>query len=270
MIDKKTRLSAPRRPTPLPTPFIGIGSLLAGGAGKTPYTAFLVKQFTEQGLKVAIICKNTGDENLWFAKKGFSVFTTNFFKNRLQIYNSIKNDFDVILTDDGLEDGRLSNVLWIVLTWGEKAEKISDLIPNGNCRSLWKDHGAGGRISCIKRCAVQGDGNENQASIIFSTAEPKNFLGCLLKENSKIIALAGIARPERFFNSLSKKYNVIKKITLPDHCKNISSKVELALKDDLPIAITEKDSIKLPTHILQNKNLFVAELKIEIASQSPQ
>ncbi len=253
IIDSKTRL-APKKNTHFTTPLLGIGSLLAGGAGKTPYTAFLAEQFKSQGFNVAILCKNTGDENLWFAKKGFEVFTG----NRFELCKKLDGKFDVLISDDGLEDRRLSHAFWICLTWGERAESLRDIIPHGNCRSLWKDHP---EIGCVKKCAMEWESTAKTADIIFSMKLPINATGEILPKNSEITAIAGIARSQRFFEGLQKNYHIAKKIDCPDHF-NIQKKAEEALKLSLPIVLTEKNAIRLPKQLLENKNVFVCGVNI--------
>jgi len=247
LIDSKTRL-APKRNAKFSTPLIGVGSLLAGGAGKTPYTAFLAEHLKAQGLSVGILCKDTGDENLWFKKKGFEIFTG----NRFELCKKLDGKFDVLISDDGLEDRRLSHAFWICLTWGESAKTLRDIIPYGNCRSLWKDHP---EIACVKRCAMEWEEAAKTADLVFS-------MEAALPKNSKIIAIAGIARSHRFFEGLQKKYAIEKKIECIDHSKNIQKNVINALKLGLPVVITEKDAVKLNEDVLQNKNLFVATLSV--------
>jgi tetraacyldisaccharide 4'-kinase len=247
LIDSKTRL-APKKNVEFKTPLIGVGSLLAGGAGKTPYTAFLAEKLKGQGFSVGILCKNTGDENLWFEKKGFNAFVG----NRLELCKKLDGKFDVLISDDGLEDRRLSHAFWICLTWGESAKNLRDIIPHGNCRSLWKDHP---EIACVKKCAMEWEDAAKTADIVFS-------MEVALPKNSKIIAIAGIARSHRFFEGLRKKYIIEKKIKCRDHSKNIQKDIIKALKFGLPVVITEKDSVKLNKEILQNKNIFVATLSI--------
>jgi tetraacyldisaccharide 4'-kinase len=209
LIDSKTRL-APKQNANFATPLIGVGSLLAGGAGKTPYTAFLAQQLKTEGFSVAILCKNTGDENLWFEKKGYNVFCG----NRLELCKKLDGKFDVLISDDGLEDRRLSHAFWICLTWGEQAKNLKDIIPCGNCRSLWKDHP---EIACVKKCAMEWEKNSKTADIVFSMKTPENANGCILLKNSEIIAIAGIAQQHRFFNGLQKNYSIAKKIEGKDH-----------------------------------------------------
>jgi tetraacyldisaccharide 4'-kinase len=202
LIDSKTRL-VPRKNN-FKTPLLGVGSLLAGGAGKTPYTAFLAEKLKAQGFKAGIICKETGDENLWLAKKGFEVF----HGNRLELCKALDGKFDVLISDDGLEDRRLSHAFWICLSWGESANSLRDIVPAGNCRSLWRDHP---EIACVKKCAMEWEEAAKTADIVFSMKAPVNADGDVLPANSKIIALAGIARSHRFFDGLSKNYSIAKK-----------------------------------------------------------
>jgi len=248
LIDSKTRL-APKKNVNFVTPLLGIGSLLAGGAGKTPYTAFLAERLKLQGLSVAILCKNTGDENLWFAKKGFEVFTG----NRFELCKKLDGKFDVLISDDGLEDRRLSHAFWVCLTWGERAEGLRDIIPHGNCRSLWKDHP---EIGCVKKCTMEWEKGAKTADIVFSMRPPVNANGEILPENSEIVAIAGIARPQRFFGGLQRNYNIAKKMDCPDHF-NIQKKAEDALKSGLPVVLTEKNAVRLPERLLENKRVFV-------------
>jgi tetraacyldisaccharide 4'-kinase len=254
LVDAKTRL-APKKNANFATPLIGVGSLLAGGAGKTPYTAFLAEKFKAEGFSVGILCKNTGDENLWFIKKGFDVFTG----NRFELCKKLDGKFDVLISDDGLEDRRLSHAFWICLTWGEQAESLRNIIPCGNCRSLWRDHP---EIACVKKCAMEWEETAKNANIVFSMKKPVNMKGRILPENSKIIAIAGIARQHRFFDGLQKNYSIAKKIECKDHSKNIQINVEQALKTGLPVTITEKDSVKLNENVSKNENLYVCELNL--------
>ena len=249
LIDSKTRL-APKKNAHFKTPLIGVGSLLVGGAGKTPYTAFLAEKYREQGLSVAILCKNTGDENLWYKKKGFEVFTGNRFK----LCNELDGKYDILISDDGLEDRRLSHAHWICLSWGEKANSLKDIIPCGNCRSLRRDHP---EIAEVKKCAMDWEKSAKDADIIFSMVVPN------LPENSEIIAISGIARPHRFFDGLQRKYRIKKKIICKDHF-NIQHKIEQALKLGLPIVITEKNAAPLPNSILKNNLVFISTISLKV------
>jgi len=254
LIDSKTRL-APKRNAKFYTPLIGVGSLLVGGAGKTPYAAFLAKKLKAQGLSVGILCKNTGDENLWFKKKGFEAFTG----NRFELCKKLDGEFDVLISDDGLEDRRLSHAFWICLTWNESAETLRDIIPYGNCRSLWRDHS---EIACVKKCAMEWEKTAKNADIVFYMKPPLNASGKILPQNSEIITIAGIARSHRFFEGLQKNYSIAEKIDCPDHF-NIQKKAQQALKLGLPVVITEKNASRLSQSVLENKNIFVCELEVK-------
>ena len=120
---------------------------------------------------------------------------------------------------------------------------------------MWKDHA---EIACIKKCAMEWEDAAKTADIVFSMKIPA------LPTNFKIIAIAGIARPHRFFEGLQKNYSIAKMIVCRDHSKNIQKEVVQALELGLPVVITEKDSVKLDECILQNKNLHVSELLLRL------
>jgi tetraacyldisaccharide 4'-kinase len=262
LIDSKTRL-APKKNASFATPLISVGSLLAGGAGKTPYTAFLAEKLKAQGFKVGIICKKTGDENLWFAKKGFEVFCG----NRFELCKKLDGKFDFLISDDGLEDRRLSHAFIICLTWGEKANCLRDIIPAGNCRSLWRDHP---EITCVKKCAMDYEEAAKTADIVFSMKPPINANGETLPANSEIIAIAGIARSHRFFEGIARNYSLAKKIDCRDHSKDIQKKIRQALRLGLPVVVTEKDFVKLSEDVLRSERLYVCELITSPASPQTQ
>ena len=94
---------------PLRVPVFIVGSYLAGGAGKTPFTIWLAKQFLEQRKNVAVLCHSDAWDELVLLQQelkplGATVIAT---KNRYATAMEIQDRFDIILCDDGFEDSRL-------------------------------------------------------------------------------------------------------------------------------------------------------------------
>jgi tetraacyldisaccharide 4'-kinase len=224
------------------TPLYGVGSLLAGGAGKTPTVACIAKKLHNKGVKFAILAKATGDEDEWLRAQGYEVFCG----DRLRLCQELDGKYDVLLSDDGLEDKRLAHAEWILLDNSERAEGIRDLIPCGPCRSLRKDHPDIGQTWVVGR------------DIVFETE-----VQC--RPDRRIVALCGIARPERFFAALQKKGIPLQKtIALPDHFKKVNSKVKELLAQGYDVVVTEKDAIKLEPELLAHNALSVAKVVANI------
>jgi len=142
-------------------PMIVIGSLRAGGSGKTSVVMELARFFSDRGLRVAILAyrigggqqvkanvlvevkvdsdwRNSSDEAVMMQREtGARVFVT---RNRARAWKSLNRDFDLILSDDGFQDLRLTgpNVKRILLVDPKMRPGVWDLLPAGPYRETWK------------------------------------------------------------------------------------------------------------------------------------
>ena len=257
-VDRHVRLSPPRN-IKFKTPLLGIGSLLCGGAGKTPVVAHCARYWLERGLKVGVLCRPTGDEDRWLSSMpGLEVFPT---RHRLRSCQELDGKFDLLISDDGLEDRRLSHARWIRLSWGERAEGLVDLLPAGPCRSLERDHP---EVHTVLKCAMEGEEGGGVAPLLFATGEPVNALGKMPR--GALWAMAGIGRPERFFNGLERAGHRLEGIEpRPDHDRAFSKVLERRLAQGLEVAVTQKDAARLSTELSRHPRLYVAPLALKRA-----
>ena len=97
------------------TPIVCVGNIYIGGTGKTPTSILLGKELLNQGLKSVIIrkyYKNHQDEYNQI-RSSFKNLIIN--KNRYDgIKEAEKNDYDIVILDDGLQDYRIKKNLGIV------------------------------------------------------------------------------------------------------------------------------------------------------------
>ncbi|MDR1760555.1 MAG: tetraacyldisaccharide 4'-kinase [Fibrobacter sp.] len=242
----------------LQSELIIVGSFLAGGAGKTPYAAWLAGSLVSKGFRVAVICHKAAarDEVPWLRRKlsGCTVLAT---RNRAKLTRALDGQFDYFVWDDGLEDRRIAGARKIVLRWGERAERIADLIPGGKCRSLEKDHRD---ISETIRC---GDAFETP-DIRFYIAAVHDSLG---NESSQktFHALCGLGNPERFFKDLENfGFTLESKTACPDHDRNFRRKADKLLRQGKSIIMSEKDAERLSETQRKNPLIFVTLQELEI------
>lgn len=256
LLDRSTRL-APTRNIKFKTPLVGIGSLLAGGAGKTPVARIVAKFFAENDLRVGLLCYPTGDENLW--KPPTSNITVVTGRDRWALCKQYDGQFDVLVSDDGFEDHRLTYGYWIRLDWGELPRGIGDLIPCGLYRSFARDHLG---VRCVLRCAMATDSDGGHADLLFTTTMPCNAKG--LAPDAAVVAMAGVARPERFFRGLEMAgVMVCEFVARPDHDPHFGTLLRSRLRKNQRVAITAKDAARLSPEDLANDNLFVADLDVQ-------
>jgi tetraacyldisaccharide 4'-kinase len=137
-------------------PLLVIGSLRAGGAGKTAVVLALARALREDGLRVGVLVyalrgnrgkvaraispgsdwRDSSDEAVLLAREsGARVFAT---RDRERAWSALgrTGEFDVLLSDDGLMDSRLSGpgAYRVVLTRPGENPGWTDLLPAGPYR----------------------------------------------------------------------------------------------------------------------------------------
>lgn len=253
----------------LPVPIVVVGNIHAGGAGKTPIVSALVSGLQQRGLNVGIISRGYGR-----AEKNVHVLTANSTAVQagdepLLLYRqtgapvavgssraaagrallAAHPQVQIIVADDGLQHYALQRDIEIVVfPFADTARDDLDLLPNGGLREPLS------RLASVDAVVVSGGQNpifrpsehmfasRVESGQIYRLNQPSEQLDLGRLKNSRVAAAAGIAKPERFFNSLrALGIELQQTLALPDHAA--------ITPQDLPHAdfvfITEKDAVKL-------------------------
>lgn len=261
----------------LPTlPMIVVGSLRVGGAGKTPVTAELARQYALQGLRVGILAhavaskipegirkveprsdwRHSSDEAVWLAKTtGVPVWVT---RNRWKAWKQLekRQDLDLVICDDGLEDPRLKTCRRIILDWGDPCTHLWHLVPLGKCRSFLKDH-FGAELWDVST-------SKNQARVHFGISSIQNFQGKPLEEQAW--SLCGIGDPARFVSDLKTVgVKLLGQRFLADHSSKVGDELQRLLSSQgHPVVMTRKDWMRLAPMLAENPRVFVAEQAVRL------
>ena len=258
----------------LPVPVIVVGNIHAGGTGKTPVTAALVKGLQAQGLKVGIVSRGygrqgggvhvlhprstaaeAGDEPLMLYRQTAAPAAVGSRRaDAARALLAAHPDLDAIVADDGLQHYALARDIEIaVCPAADLARRNLDLLPNGGLREPIS------RLAQADYVVISGSTEDTDAAplrlppekVFFSTvqtgaiyrlADPGETFDTGRLKTGKTVALAAIAKPERFFRSL-RALGIVpdETVSLPDHAALSAA--------DLPAAdtvfVTEKDAAKL-------------------------
>jgi len=250
-------------------PIICIGNIYIGGTGKTPTSILLAQEITKLGFRTAILrklYKNHYDEYNQI-KSSFSNLIVN--KNRVKGLAELENNnYDFAILDDGLQDYRIKKDLSIVCFNSNQLIGNGLVIPAGPLRESLN------AIANVDLVLINGDKDEQfekkllkinrKLKILYSYYKPTNIEEF---KNHNLLALAGIANPENFFNLLEKNNLIIReKLIFPDHYKFDKSEIQniiaKAEKNNLKIVMTEKDFFKINNFNLNNINYLKVSLEV--------
>ena len=241
-----------------------VGSHLAGGAGKTPFCAWLAENLhsgalapactepSRPGPRIAILCHSAAADEAKMLREKLPFATVVTTSNRYRTAHELDRDFDFIICDDGFEDTRLTGAIVIRLDRDILPRHICDLVPAGKYRSLAQDH--------AKPALALGpaDVQHRISGIVNAAGTPCPALP---------IAVCGIGDPERFRKDLADYGTAPSKlIATPDHCKNFEKHLLQAIREGHHAVITEKDSTRLRNEIRQNPAVFVARQQTSVSN----
>lgn len=240
-----------------------VGSHLAGGAGKTPFCAWLAENLhsgalapactepSRPGPRIAILCHSAAADEAEMLREKLPFATVVTTGNRYRTAHELDRDFDFIICDDGFEDTRLTGATVIRLDRDILPRHIRDLVPAGKYRSLAQDH--------VKPALALGpaDVQHRISGIVNAAGSPCPALP---------IAVCGIGDPERFRKDLADYGTAPSKlIATPDHCKNFEKHLLQAIREGHHAVITEKDSTRLRDEIRQNPAVFIARQQTTVS-----
>ena len=273
---------------------VSVGNLTTGGVGKTPFVAELVKKFSSQAKKVAIVSrgyggklkgvnvisdgenvffnpKEAGDEPYWLSKNTNAIVITSPIRYEGAKLAIEKYCADTIILDDGFQHRKLFRDLDIVLIDSEKQFGNGELLPAGPLRESIKGLKRADKIVVVSKNISHDTAVEYalklqkkyEKPVSLAKIEPDYAYNIFdenerLKEGQKVIAFSGIGQPQQFYKFLE-KFDVIKTIDFDDHHLYTQNDAEYLESFGYPLITTEKDSVKCK-NLKFNQNIYALKL----------
>lgn len=246
-------------------PVIVVGNVVAGGAGKTPLVMALVRHLQAQGLHVGVVSRGygragrhslevrantpvdaSGDEPALIQRAtGAPVFVaerrTDALRDLLLAYPATS----VVVCDDGLQHYALQRDIEIAV-FDDKGTGNGWLLPAGPLREAWPERleqGIDLVLHTGQKAAFDGyTSRRNLADHAMDANGDRLALTALVHQ--PLVALAGIAHPEAFFDMLRARGLTLEKtLAFPDH--HDFKKADLEALPGRTVLCTEKDAVKL-------------------------
>lgn len=251
----------------LPVPVIVVGNISVGGTGKTPLVIWLAKQLAAAGYKPGIISRGyggkawhpvsvdananpelVGDEPVLLARHAACPIVV--CGARVLAAQHLLSEFpqcNVLISDDGMQHYRMQRDMEIAVYDAHKGFGNGMLLPAGPLRES---------IAKLKRVdAVVANGDTDASVKVKNTftmrLEAQDFYslnnqdikaGAAAFTGKKVLAVAGIGNPERFFQKLTQLGLQFESRSFADHYAYAAS--DFANVDADIIVMTEKDAVK--------------------------
>lgn len=242
---------------------INVGNITMGGAGKTPVVMSIAQIIQNHSKhKVAILSRGykgslfgpiiidnenhnineAGDEALMLSKQA----PTCVAKNRLQGIKFLENlGYEVIITDDGLQDQRFRKNITIIVIDSYFGFGNEMLFPAGPLRETIE--------SGIKKADLIVIIGQGKIKYKWPKSLPilkADLVSRTLLQQQKFIAFAGIGNPDKFFLSVEEaEGKIVKTLCFADHHqytdKELETLIELAEKHEAQLITTEKDYTRI-------------------------
>lgn len=248
--------------TRLPVPVVVVGNVVAGGSGKTPVVMAVVEHLRAQGWRPGVVSRghgrltreclevlpnmpaqDSGDEPLLIRQRcQVPVFVARLRAQAAEALLQAHPGIDIVVADDGLQHHALARDINIAV-FDDRGTGNGRLLPAGPLREPWQPARVDLVLHTGQYPAFAGFQASRALGAHGQSAQGERLPLHTLK-NQRLMALAGIAHPQVFFDMLRQLGLPLERtLALPDHhdCQGL----DLLNDAGLTLLCTEKDAVKL-------------------------
>lgn len=246
----------------LAVPVIIVGNINMGGSGKTPVVMWLVEQLKKEGYQPGVISRGygiengqpmgvqqnsvaaeIGDEPLLIARRGGCPVWVGV--NRVEAGKALliaHPECNVIISDDGLQHYCLKRDVELVVA-DQQTAAGQRLLPAGPLREPFSRLKTVDAVICNgKKTITDAFEMQFENQMFYNLANESLQVKATHFQGKAVAALAGIGKPERFFDYLQNLGVVAQGLSFEDHYAFTAHDLENIECDAL--IMTEKDAVK--------------------------
>lgn len=265
-------------------PVISVGNLGVGGAGKTPFAAWVAGRLKSWGRHPGIALRGYGgDETLLHRELNPGVPVAAAARRVEAARELAAHGCDVVVLDDGFQHRRLARDLDLVLIAVEAWTPKPRLLPRGPWREGLSALGRADVIVLTRKSA--GVAKARQAEAAVARAAPgKPIAICHLEADRlaplhggahrelewlrgrRVFAVAALAHPAPFFDALRQAGAMVEEDAFADHhpfSAADAARIQ-ALAEGRTIVMTHKDAVKLRPLLSPSTEALVLDQAVHV------
>lgn len=271
-----------------PVPVVVVGNINVGGTGKSPLVMWLAEQLKEVGIRPGIVSRGyggkargktidvgpatspaeVGEEAIMIARRTKCPVVVDVKRTRAVQYLLENHECDLVISDDGLQHYALDRDVEIAVLDSSKGLGNGLCLPAGPLREPPE------RLKEVDYVIVNGDEDiDLPCAAQRMQLRPQAWINLhdereipidSWSEEKTVHGVAGIANPDRFFDTLrSLGFEVIEH-RFEDH--QDYSVADLVFGNSLPVIMTEKDAVKarLLSRGLMHENYWYLKVTVDL------
>jgi tetraacyldisaccharide 4'-kinase len=268
-------------------PVISIGNIGVGGAGKTPFAAWISGRLQASGHSPAIVLRGYGTDEILVHRElnpAIPVFADP--RRSAAVEAAASAGCTVAILDDGFQHRAMARDLDLLLISVDSWTATRRLLPRGP----WREGDAAfqrahvivltNKSSSVEKCravrrevaASAGTRPIVECSIAPSGFSPLHDAGAMIPayrfRDCSIVAIASLADPQPFANNLRDAGALVELIAFPDHHDFTALEASSILNRAAgrPIIMTHKEAVKLRDLLPGGTSAFVLHQRVDIES----
>jgi tetraacyldisaccharide 4'-kinase len=265
-------------------PVVSVGNLAIGGAGKTPFAAWLARCLAARGRRPAVVLRGYGADEAALHREWnppVPVFTAPRRADGARA--AIRAGCDVVVLDDGFQHRRLRRDLDVVLVAAEGWTPRPRLLPRGPWREPPRALSRADVVVVTRKTASASDAARVEGAI--RAMHPALVLArCALHparlvrigggertgvealRGRRVLAVAALAWPEPFLGHLHEAGAEVEAAVYPDHHPfDAGEAAEIARRSrGRAVVMTAKDAVKLRVLLPPESEAWVLEQELRM------
>jgi tetraacyldisaccharide 4'-kinase len=265
-------------------PVISIGNIGVGGAGKTPFAAWVAARLRAWGHRPGVALRGYGQDEVLLHRELNPAVKVAAASRRVDAARElVAAGCDVVVLDDGFQHRRLARDLDLVLVAVETWDSSPRLLPRGPWREAPSALGRAHAVVLTRKSAGAARTREVAAEV--ARVAPKKLVALChlapqrltplhggssldlrwLRQRS-VLAVAALAQPASFFETLRQLGATVEEDASPDHHRYTAAEAAhiQARAEGRSIVMTHKDAVKLRGLLPSSTEALVLEQAVHV------